>query len=234
MSDRHLRQLFGDKVRKINEIRKTVGPYVTYLEDKTMRQQKWETEYSNNRLIMWDNTYVLLCFKPADAEAHRNTYSAYYGGNVGKGAVFIQPCGWMGTHELWMGAVSDTEYMLQSKVFDQQEIFIKQRDPLYSHILWLNMLDRGYRNLGDYAWNKGGQMIVQPNFARSDGRFTSYDTLQSASVAAICAGNELAVKNIKASKYISTGLQSNESCKRVCEVWLCWGFQINYMYKPVH
>jgi DDE superfamily endonuclease len=199
-----------------------------------MRQQKWEKEYANNRLIMWDNTNVPLCFMPTDAEAQRNTYSTYYTGNVGKGAVFIQPCGWMGTHELWMGAVSDTEYMLRSKVFEQQELFIKHRDPINSNISWLNMLDRGYRNLGDYAWNRGQQMIVQPNFARSDDRFTSYETLRSASVASIRAGNERAVKNIKACKYISTGLHSNESCVRMCDVWLCWGFQINYMYKPVH
>jgi hypothetical protein len=177
-----------------------IGPYVTYMEDKTMRQQKWENEFSTNRLIMWDNTSVPLCFMPTDAEAQRNTYSAYYAGNVGKGAVFI---------ELWMGAVSDTEYMLRSKVFEQQQDFIKNRDPQYMRISWLNMLDKGYCNLGDYAWNKGGQMIVQPNFARSDARFTSYETIRSASVASIRAGNERAVKNIKASKYISTGLMSN-------------------------
>jgi hypothetical protein len=56
-----------------------------------------------------------------DAEAQRNTYSLYYGGNVGKGGVYIQPCGWMGTHDLWMGSVSDTEYMLKSKAFEIQQ-----------------------------------------------------------------------------------------------------------------
>ena len=30
-----------------------------------------------------------------------------YTQNCAKGAVFIQPCGWMGTYHLWSGAVSD-------------------------------------------------------------------------------------------------------------------------------
>ena len=79
------------------------------MEDDVLGGQHWESSsYSNKRVIFWDNTNIKLP-QPSDATAQRNTYSAYYAGNVGKGAVFIQPSGWMGTHDLWMGAVSDTD-----------------------------------------------------------------------------------------------------------------------------
>ena len=39
-----------------------------------------------------------------------------YAQNCAKGAVFIQPCGWMGTYHLWSGAVSDTEYMINNYI----------------------------------------------------------------------------------------------------------------------
>jgi hypothetical protein len=80
---------------------------------------KWsDGEFEHQKLIMWDNINILLCFNPSDAKAQQNTYSLHYIGNVAKEAVFIQPCGWMGTHELYMGAVSDMEYMIKSKVFE--------------------------------------------------------------------------------------------------------------------
>jgi hypothetical protein len=89
----------------INNVKIKWGIYITYDEDKDIRQPKWNTEFNNQRLLMWDNTNIPLCFMPTDAEAQRNTYSQYYSGNVRKGGVFIQPSGWMGTHQLWMGAV---------------------------------------------------------------------------------------------------------------------------------
>ena len=65
---------------------------------------------------MCDNTNVHLK-KSSDAGNQRNTYSLYYADNVGKGCVWIQPCGWMGTHDLWEGNVSDSEYMQMSGMF---------------------------------------------------------------------------------------------------------------------
>jgi hypothetical protein len=62
---------------------------------------------------MFDNTNINIRI-PSDAEAQRSTYSLYYAGNVGKGACFMQPCGWMGSHEMWTGGVSDSAYMNQS------------------------------------------------------------------------------------------------------------------------
>jgi DDE superfamily endonuclease len=234
LSQRQLTDIFDSKLNIIKGMRDIWGNFATHLEDKHLRTSKWENEFSTSRLVMWDNTNVLLCFMPTDAEAQRNTYSAYYGGNVGKGGVFIQPCGWMGTHELWVGSVSDTEYMLKSKAFEMQQQYIEERDPLSSHVPWLNMFDKGYRNIGGHAHQTGGQLVVQPNFAKSDERFNTYQTLRSASVAKIRAGNERAVRTVKTCKYISNGLQANESITRLCDVWLCWGYQVNFMFRPVH
>jgi hypothetical protein len=169
-----------------------------------------------------------------DTEAQRNTYSLYYDGNVGKGGVFLQPCGWMGTHELFMGAISDTEYRLRSGIFERQHSFIQQKDPLSNHVTWLNMLDRGYRNLGSYAFSHGHQKVVQPNFGKTDDRFNTYETLWSASVAAIRAANKRAVRTAKTSKYVRSGLRPNDSVRRLSVVWLCWGFTCNFMFRPVH
>jgi hypothetical protein len=214
--------------------RNTFGYYVTYNEDLVLRQSKWDQHFSTKRLIMWDNTNVPLCFMPTDAEAQRNTYSQYYGGNVGKGGVFIQPCGWMGTHELWMGALSDTEYMLRSGIFEQQFSFVTKRDQTTNHVPWLNMFDRGYRNIGDFARSQGKQLVVQPTFSRAEERFKRYNTLRSAAIAAVRAGNERYVRYAKQSKFIKSGLKPNESCVRVCDIWICWGFQVNFMFRPVH
>jgi hypothetical protein len=135
---------------------------------------------------------------PSDAEAQRKTYSQYYGGNVGKGGVFIQPYCWMGTHELWMGAVSDTEYMLRSGIFEEQFSFVTKRDSQSNHVPWLNMFDRGYRNISDHERANGKQLVVQPTFSKSaETRFKTYDTLRSAAIAAVRAGNERSVKYAK-------------------------------------
>jgi hypothetical protein len=234
MSERHLATVFDEKIKLIIQAKKDFGLFVTYQEDKYLRQQKWETHFATRRLIKWDNTNVPLCFMPSDAEAQRNTYSQYYGGNVGKGGVFIQPCGWMGTHDLWMGAVSDTEYMLRSGIFEEQFSFVTERDPLSNHVPWLNMFDRGYRNIGEYARQHGKQLVVKPTFTRADERFKRYDTLRSAAIAAVRAGNERSVRYAKTSKFLKSGLKPNESCVRLCNVWISWGFQVNFMFRPVH
>jgi hypothetical protein len=230
-----LANVFDDKIRLVLNTRHIWGLFATDQEDRYFRLPKWEeSEFRNQRLIMWDNTNVPLCFSPSDVEAQRNTYSLYYGGNVAKGGVFIQPCGWMGTHELWMGAVSDTEYMIRSHVFEIQNMFLLKRDLSSMEHSWLNMLNKGYRNIGGHAWRQGNQLIVQPAFAKVDQHFGAFDTLRSSSVATIRAGNERGIRNAKTCKFISSGLFANESVTRLCDVWLIWGYQINFMFKPVH
>lgn len=76
--------------------------FVTVQEDEALRNIKWDSTYRGKRIIMWDNTDIPLP-TPTNPNLQRNTFSDYYSGNVGKGSVFIQLCGWMGTHELWEG-----------------------------------------------------------------------------------------------------------------------------------
>ena len=76
---------------------------------------------------MFDNTDVHVK-KFSAAEVQRNTYSLYYANNVGKGGVWIQPCGWMGTHDLWEGNVSDSEYMQNSGIFPLLTTYIESYD----------------------------------------------------------------------------------------------------------
>jgi hypothetical protein len=64
-------------------------------------------------------------FKPTDASLNRMTYSSYYGGNVAKGGVFLQLCGWLGVHSLWVGAVSDTKYLSESGILELQQEFVE-------------------------------------------------------------------------------------------------------------
>ena len=64
----------------------------------------------------------------------------YYAGNVAKGAVFLQLCGWMGTWELWAGAISDTEYQTRSGVFEYMQWFVDHFD---KGIPFTNIVDKG-------------------------------------------------------------------------------------------
>jgi hypothetical protein len=94
ISERQLSDLFDSKVLKIKKMRLVWGSFATLKEDKDLRLPKWESDFSHSRLIMGDNTNNPLCFLLTESEAQWNTYSLYYGGNVGKGGVYIQPsCG---------------------------------------------------------------------------------------------------------------------------------------------
>ena len=114
-----LREVFDSKLQIAIECRLRWPRYCRLREDEQLRQSHWNDTYGGTRVVMWDNTNINLP-KPQDAEAQRNTWSTYYGGNVGKGAIFIQLCGWMGTYEIWMGAVTDSDYFIRSGILKEQ------------------------------------------------------------------------------------------------------------------
>ena len=90
-SERCLRELFQTKLDIMLNCRENWPRYATYLEDSALRSHRWDSAYAGKRVVFWDNTNINLS-KPSDADAQRNTYSAYYAGNVAKGGVlFIQP-----------------------------------------------------------------------------------------------------------------------------------------------
>jgi DDE superfamily endonuclease len=206
--------------------------FVRHSEDKLLRNNtKWH-HYNNERIVMWDNTNIPFIFKPSTADNQRRTYSAYYAGNVAKGAVFCQPCGWMGTHDLWEGSVSDTAYMENSGILDIHTTYISKYDSEDADATWTIIVDKGYR-VDEAAWNNGQQIVMQPPFHRSDVKFCSYDVLRASAIAHNRSGNERVVNYAKKSDYVRSGLHPHECPKRLDKVWKAWGFQCNFMYKPV-
>jgi hypothetical protein len=156
ISARTLRRIFDSKLQIHLQMRNKWPIFVTYKEDEKLRKQQWNDEYQGRRLIMWDNTNVPI-YKPSDANNQRQTYSLYYNGIVAKGAVFIQPCGWSGTHELFPGAISDTEYMIRSGAINLHDKYLQRYDIENKEIKFHIMLDKGYR-ITAQCFEEGGQM----------------------------------------------------------------------------
>ena len=230
VSERTCIRIFDDKQKIVLACRLSWPKYVSFDEDLALRnKKKWDETYDNLRIVMWDNTNIDLC-QPSAGEAQRLTWSAYYAGNVAKGGVFIQLCGWTGTHPLWTGAVTDTEYMIGSRILEQQEEYIQQYDHATSDIAWTNILDRGYK-VTQHAWNNGKQYVLQPISAPTGRRFNTTETQFSACVAAVRAGNEGAVNRVKTSSYLSNSQRGNESVERLNDMWLSYGFMINFMHE---
>ena len=230
-SESFLRILFDNKMKLVLTCRKLWPTYVSLKEDEELRNECWNTTYSGRRVVMWDNTSVHLP-KPQNPEAQRNTFSQYYAGNVGKGAIFIQLCGWMGTYELWEGAVSDSDYFVRSGILQQQIEYVTTYDKEYKDINWINILDKGYR-VTSAAWRTGKQFVLQPSFAKADQKFSSLETLRSAAIASDRGANERAVRLAKMSGQIHNGVTGSQSLERLSDLWLTWSFQCNFIYKPV-
>jgi hypothetical protein len=177
---------------------------------------------------MWDDTNIGMT-SPGDASLNCKTYSSYYGGNVVKGGVFIQLCGWLGVWNLWTGAVSDSYYIVHSGILAAQEKFAKA--DISSSMPFTNILDKGYR-CSVAAWRKG-QYVLQPRFAKSDQQFTTEHLLSSAAIATDRGGNERAVNVCKRAGVLQRGLAQNGSTADLDDAWLAWSFQANFMFKPV-
>jgi hypothetical protein len=169
--------------------------------------------------------------KPADAEMQSHTHSSYYGGNVAKGGIGLQQCGWICAETLWQGAVTDTDYVLRAEILEQQNRFIECLDRDRAETKFVNILDKGFR-ITRAAWETGNQTVLQPHFAKADSKFSGNQTLHSASVASGRGGNERPVRLTKNAGFLRRGLQPNADVDRFCDTWLTWGFQINFMYKP--
>jgi len=139
----------------------------------------------------------------------------------------VQLCGWLGTHELYPGAMPDSRYLNETGIFQEQADFMADDggEP------FINEVDRGFRSC--LAPWKSGQFILQPNFMNSDGKFTTGEVLRLASIAADRSGNERAVRVTKMSAYVKQGTTAHKDIERVVDVWLAWSFQANFMFRSV-
>ncbi len=225
--------IFDPKLYLLLVTRASWPTYVTYKEDRDLRDPKWNDKYDEVRPVMWDNSNADTNFKPSSALNQRITFSLYYATNCFKGGVFLQLCGWMGVAELWVGATCDSYYMVNAdRILERQHEFAKS-DLVNEKFLPCTMiLDKGYRIIRP-AFRHGGQQCIQPMFAESDNTFTSEETNYSATVAADRSGNERAVYRAKLSGVIKRGFYPRSCPVRFNNIWEAWGFQTNFMYAPV-
>ena len=172
--------------------------------------------------------------EPGDLSMQRSPWSSYYNTNCAKGEVYRQLCGWMGVDSLQVESLSDTDYMLKSNIIKRQVIYASDDiENNQQKIPFINMLDKGYR-CTEGVFRNGEQLVLQPIFARSDERFSLYDTITSASVATDRSGNEQAVRLSRQSGYIKRGIKGHTCPIRTDNVWLAWSFLYNFMFEPVH
>jgi hypothetical protein len=225
-NNRTVAKVIDPKMGLVRTARKLWPKYATIQEDSKLRNKDWDQNYKDKRIVMWDNTGIRL-HKPTDALLQRMTYSSYYAGNVGKGGIFVQLCGWMGTHELYPGAMSDSDYLNKTGILEEQKAF-QEKD---GGIPFTNILDKGYRSTRA-SW-RNGQFVLQPTFAKCDKKFTTNEVLRSASIAADRSANERAVRVAKMSSYVKRGTEDHRMVVRLCDAWLAWSWQVNFMFLPV-
>jgi len=99
-------------------------------------------------------------------------------------------------------------------------------------IPFTNVTDKGYRCVAA-AWRHGRQFLLQPQFAKSDKQFTTTHIISSAAIASDRGGNEHAVRVCKEAGVLKQGLYKAGSMETLCDMWLAWSFQANFMFGPV-
>ena len=139
----YLRKLFNEKLIQELTCRNSWPKYLTHDEDVFFMSDEFEERYKGRRIIMWDNTNINIA-QPSCADMQRATWSSYYASNVLKGGIFLMLCGWMGAHNLWTGAVSDTRYNGEGEILDAQKKFVAS-DLVNDQVLpFTNMTETGY------------------------------------------------------------------------------------------
>jgi hypothetical protein len=210
-------------------------PYASYKEDNSLRNKDKWAQYNNSRPIMWDMTNV-TAYQFTDSDLQRLTYSDYYGECCLKGGVFTQLMGWQGVADLWTGRVTDSDYTKREGYLRHQREF-QERDKVDIDseevvVPFLNIHDKGFR-VNTAAWTEGRQLVLQPDFAKSDKRFSRSQTISSASVASDRGANERTVNVSKRAGYIKRGLRPNMCPINFHKAWKTTAFKANFMYKPV-
>ena len=233
-----LRRVIPQKQSMVLAARSRWPLFSSFEEQIQLSDPSWMDNYGNKRLIMWDDTNIPAT-SPSDPEINKHLYSQYYGGCVAKAGVGLLTTGWQCGTDPYAGNICDSDYMIRGKlspdsefsILEEMENFV-EKCPVHSDIPFSNILDKGYRIVLE-AHRCGGQMCIQPNFARSDRRFNSSEVLRSAAIATDRSSNERAVKVSKRSGLIARGHQPHQNTSAIADAWLGWTFQVNFMYKPV-
>ena len=204
---RDLRKVVAAKYNIERRARNSWPVYASYEEDRKLRDSsKWDHKYPTERVVMWDMTNI-EAYAFSDADLQLLAYSKYYAMNCFKGGVFTQLCGWIGVGDLWLGAVSDSDYNRREGYLLRQKLFAESDLINGLYIAFTNIYDKGYR-AKKVAWRTGQQLVIQPEWAESDKKFGRKKTMLSASVATDWSGNERAVNVCKRAWFISRGFQT--------------------------
>jgi len=106
-------------------------------------------------------------------------------------------------------------------------------------VLW-HMIEARGRNIS-YIWRGvgGGKRaeLLTAFFAQSDQRYSNNEILYSGAVAAITSGNQVQQRSVRHAK--QSWVIKREAAFQpfdfdlLADLWLAWGFQVNFMYDPV-
>lgn len=235
-SQKALRVVIRNKLRMILKCRHAFGMYATVEEDLLLRKDDtWQAIFpktERHRVYFHDSTNIPLQ-DPSDPDLYRSLRNEYYGMCCGKGGVAIQQCGWIRTFPLMTGAMGDSEYIVKARVLEKQKRF--SMNDLSSPQGAINVMDKGYRTT--LMAQAMGQTNMQPAFSVTDQKFNARETLYSAAIAALRSGNERAVHSVKQSWLLTknaAAISKNPDLKYLSDVWLAFGFQVNFMYCSVH
>ena len=122
--------------------------------------------------------------------------------------------------------------MDDQKKYQESDLIFGDDNRVGKVVEFLNIYDRGYRaKLA--AWSHGKQLALQPPSAKSDQRFKGRTTVYAATIAHDRSGNERVVNVCKRSRLMKRGFQENMNPVRFNTAWRAWGFQANFMYRPV-
>ena len=150
----------------------------------------------------------------------------------------MQLCGWIVNEDLWVGAVSDTDYnkkagyLKEQQKFQECDLVFDDDDATGRKVVFLILYDRGYR-AKMAAYLEGKQEVVQPPASKSDERFRGRTTVYAATVAHDRSGNERSVNVCKRSAMIKRGFKLRMNPVRYNAVWRGWAFRANFMYEAV-
>ena len=141
------------------------------------------------RYIFWDSTDVNLRFTASAALEQRITYNSYYGRPCVKGGISHQPCGWVRSHHLWSGSISDTMYQEITGILEMQEEFVRYDSQDEKYVAFTMIMEKGYM-ITVAAWKRGEQTCIKPIFMEPDKIFSTKDVIYTSTIASHSSGNE--------------------------------------------
>jgi len=230
---KHCRRVFRSHLKLVISARNIWPMYATHEEDMKFRSNEWNEQVGDRRIIMHDNTNIGMP-TASDADQQRSLYSEYYAECCAKGGVYLQLCGLIRASYLVTGHATDDKCTELTKILEIQQKFQEHDrkaddEKIKSFVI---VLDKGYRITLDAK--DCLQLVLQPVFASSDQQFTSNNLLLSAGVAVIRSGNERGVRYMKHSWIVSRGIKhGNFDLAVVDDLWMAWGFQVNFMYETL-